>query len=267
VIGGTWCLRISEKEDQFVFEHDMAMMKPVMWDLGSTRNNYYRNMPTLELSNIGPVGSPEIGQLQLTIGDSRFHFAEDFLGAAAVIADSTPGFTLTPEVSPNGNLLTIDFTKQGGGGLDPGDIVRFRIDIDVDDNPALTDPPFYEFPDFRTVLFDMNAGGGPSIVQVYGPDPNFPPPAQDNALASVRLSNGTTLGPQPFLDQIIADSSAEFFNANFHPRGVMEMVHIFGLGGGGPNTLIPEPGSAMLLLLGLGGMLFGGRRPRNARPV
>jgi hypothetical protein len=233
-----WCLRISEKE------------KPLMWDLGITRNDYYRNMPTLEVSNTRAAGSPDIVQFQMTIGDTRFHFSDAFLGVAAMIGESTLEYDLTSTISADGNLLTVNIQKQGGGGVAPGDEVRFRIDIDVD--AGLPSPPFYMYPDFRTVLFDKNG------VQVYGPDPAFPNGAEDNAQASVKFSDGSTLGPTVLPDFTVTGAQNEYFNANYHPRGVMEGVDIF-TAGGGPGV-IPEPGSAVLALLGLVGMLSLGAR-------
>ena len=41
----------------------------------------------------------------------------------------------------------------GDGGLQPGELVRFKIDLDVD--PEFADQVFAH-PDYRTVLFDMN---------------------------------------------------------------------------------------------------------------
>lgn len=249
----SWCLRISEKEKQLVHYNDPAWMKPLMWDVGITRNDYYRNMPTLEVSNTAAAGSPDIVQFQMTIGDTRFHFSDDFLGVAAMIGESTMQYDLTSVISPDGNLLTVNIQKQGGaGGVAPGDEVRFRIDIDVD--AGQPSPPFYMYPDFRTVLFDKNG------VQIYGPDPAFPNGAEDNAKASVKFSDGTTLGPEALPDFAVTGAQNEYFNANYHPRGVMEGVDIFTSGGGG---VVPEPGSAALALLGLVGMLSLGSRRRH----
>ena len=253
---GSWCLRISEKEKQLVHYNEPEWMKPLMWDVGITRNDYYRNMPTLEVSNTAAAGSPDIVQFQMTIGDTRFHFNDAFLGVAALIGESTMEYDLTSIISPDGNLLTVNIQKQGGtGGVAPGDEVRFRIDIDVD--AGLPSPPFYMYPDFRTVLFDKNG------VQVYGADPAFPNGAEDNAQASVKFSDGTTLGLQALPDFTVTGAQNEYFNANYHPRGVMEGVDIFTSGGGA----IPEPGSAALALLGLVGIMSLGTRRRRTNTL
>ena len=246
----SWLLKISEKELQLANPTDPMWMKSNMWDISFERMND-RNMPVLELSNVQAAGSPDIVEFKMTIGDTRFHFADDFLGAGAVLGNTTPGFNLTPVISDGGNLLTIGITKQGGGGISPGELVRFKIDIDVD--AGLVDPPFFVHPDYRTVLFDMNG------IQVYGPDPNFPPPTEDNAQASVRFSDNTTEGPSVFEDATVVGPQAQFFNANFRPYGIMEPVDIFETGGG---TVIPEPSSAILSVLGLGALWLKARSRR-----
>jgi hypothetical protein len=252
-ITGSWCLRISEKEKQLVHYTDPEWMKPLMWDLGITRNDYYRNMPTLELSNIAAAGSPAITQFTMTIGDSRFHFEDDFIGAAAVMGESTlDEYNLTSSISADGNLLTVNIQKQSGtGGLEPGDLIRFRIDIDVD--AGLPSPPFYQYPDFRTVLFDKNG------QQVYGPDPAVPQGGEDNAKATVVLSNNTTLS-QTLPDFTVTGLQDIYFNANYHPRGAMPGVDIFPVGGG---TVIPEPASVAMFGLGMCLISFNARRRRT----
>jgi hypothetical protein len=230
-------------------------MKPLMWDLGITRNDYYRNMPTLELSNIASAGSPEITTFTMTIGDSRFHFEDDFLGVAALMGESTlDEYDLTSTITQGGNLLTVNIQKKGGtGGLAAGDLIRFRIDLGVD--AGLIDPPFYMYPDFRTVLFDKNG------VQVYGPDPAVPPGGDDNAVASVVFSNNTTAS-DTLPDYTVTGFQDLYFNGIYHPRGVMEGVDIFPGGGG---TLIPEPGSAVLAFLAVCGLVSIGARKGRCR--
>jgi hypothetical protein len=232
-------------------------MKPLMWDIGITRNDYYRNMPTLEVSNTGVAGSPDIVQFQMTIGDTRFHFNDSFLGVAALIGESTMEYDLTSVISPDGNLLTVNIHKQGGGGVAPGDEVRFRIDIDVD--AGLLDPPFYMYPDFRTVLFDKNG------VQVYGPDPAFPSGAEDNAQVSVKFSDGSTLGPQALPDFQVTGLQDVYFNSLYHPRGAMPGVDFFTVGG--QPGIIPEPGSFAITLIGLVVMLSIGKRNRSTNKL
>lgn len=281
-VGDTWLLQISEKEMQLAYQDVPEAMKPIMWDVTYERNNYYRNMPTLELRNIAPTGSPDIVQFRMTIGDTRFQFGTDDLGAAIMqcpchpslinltqmemnggsvddrIRLTTPGITLTPSLSDNGNLLIIDISKQGGGGLSPGEMVRFKIDIDPDPNQ----PGIYRFPDYRTVLFRMNG------LQPYGPttDPNSVVTLlfsdQTTSEASFndceRLGGGTCMNvPAP---------QSQFFNNNFRRYGIMEPVDIFQFGGNGGGTVIPEPSSGLLTAVALLAVIwFQGRSAHGSR--
>jgi hypothetical protein len=253
VLQHCFLLNISEKEMQLAAPNDPAWMKANMWDIGYQRMND-RNMPFLELVNTTAFGGPDIEQFQLTIGDTRFHFEDDVLGTFALLGNTTPGFELTPSTSNGGNLLTVNISKPGGGGLAPGEVVRFKIDIDVD--AGLPDPPFFVHPDYRTVLFDMNG------LEVYGPDPNLPPGAEDNAQASVTFSGGTMAGPTAFIDEIISGPQSIFFNDSFRPKGVMEPVDIFDVD---DCFVIPEPGSSLLVMIGLlSGINYSRRRGRAA---
>jgi hypothetical protein len=229
-------------------------MKPLMWDLGITRNDYYRNLPTLELSNTADAAEADIAQFMMTIGDTRFHFTDDFIGAPAVLGESTLGkYKIISSISQNGNVLTVNIQKESGtGGLAPGDLIRSRIDIDVD--AGLSSPPFYQHPDFRTVLFDKNG------QQVYGNDPAFPNGAEDNSQVTIKFGDGTIQGPTALPDFVVTGPQNEFYNAIYHPRGVMEGVDIFTIGGG--PGVIPEPGSAVLALVGVAGSLCSMRRQR-----
>jgi hypothetical protein len=255
----TWELKISEKELQLANPTDPMWMKSNMWDV-SFQRMHDRNRPTLELTNLQAAGSPDITKLTLSIGDTRFHFGDEVFGSfiaqcpcapSANINDPTPeGLTLTSSVSQGGNLLTVNLAKSGGGGLGPGETVRFKIDIDVDDGFD-----FFQQPDFRTVLFDMNG------VQVYGPDPNIPPGQDDNGQASVMFSNGNTSDPATFLDETITGPQGDYYNNIFRPYGVMEPVDIFEIGGG--PQVIPEPSSGLLALVSLVGALGTLTRPRR----
>jgi hypothetical protein len=247
----SWLLQISEKENQLAHPTDPMWMKANMWDIGYQRVND-RNMPVLELTNLQPAGGPDITQFQLTIGDSRFNFSDVELGEFAMLATTTPQYDDFELDSSGGNTLVVNIMKDGGGGLAPGDVVRFKIDLDVD--PGFTDPPFFADPDYRTVLFDMNG------VQVYGPDPSIPAGAEDNAQATVLFSNGTTSTPATFIDEMVFDPSSQYYNNIFRPYGVMEPVRVFKVGGG---TVIPEPSSCLLALVGLlGGMRMAARSRR-----
>ncbi|MCI0349251.1 MAG: hypothetical protein L0Z53_07495, partial [Acidobacteriales bacterium] len=208
----TWLLKISEKELQLANPNDPMWMKSNMWDISFQRMND-RNMPTLELSNIQPVGSPDITQFRMTIGDTRFHFSDGFMGEAVVLGNTTPGFDLDSSISPDGNELIVNIV----GGLAPGELVRFKIDLDVD--PGHPDPPFFIHPDFRTVLFDMNG------IQFY--DGNIVQNSSaDNAQARVQFSDGSFADPATFIDEVVTGPEADYYNDIFRPYGIMEGVDI-----------------------------------------
>jgi hypothetical protein len=237
-------LKISEKEMQLEHPTDMAWMKFNMWDVTYERM-FDRNTPTLELTNTSTTNS--ITQLKLTIGDTRFHFSDDLFSAAVMLGNTTPGFDLSSSaISANGNELTVDIN----GGLAPGELVRFRIDLDVD--AGLDDPPFFEHPDFRTVLFDMNG------CNVYDNNTGCGSPnSADNAQATAMFSAGPQIGPLSFPDATVTGTQAQFFNDNFREYGIMEGVDIFEIGDG---FVIPEPAGAVLAVISLlGGMLCSGR--------
>ncbi len=241
----SWTLRISESELQLAFGDDPMWMKVNMWDLGLQRMGA-RNLPTIELTNTDTTGL-DIVQFQMSIGDLRFHFGDDSLGTAALLGKTTPGYDLTPTVSPDGNLLTVLIGNDGGpGGLGPGETLRFRIDIDLDEKYK---GQFFSRADFRTVLFDMNG------INVYdGNVQNFN--SADNSHVSVLFSDGSKSGPFPFRDEVVDAPQSQYYNSNFRPRGVMEPVDVF-------EPVIPEPASGLLALSAiLAGAGF--RKPRRA---
>jgi hypothetical protein len=253
-IGGSWCLRLSEKEHKLEFSTDPGWTDALESDFGPIRNNYHRNMPTLELSNMEASGAADIVKFEMTIGDTRFHFEDAEMGMAAALGAYTPGYELTSSISSDGNLLTVNIAKPEGGGLAPGETVHFRIDLDID--AGFSDAPFYEFPDFRTVLFDMNG------EQHYGPDPAFPPPAEDNAQVTVNFSDGATSGPKPLVDYAVTGPQKDFVNENAHPFFATDGVDLFAVSGSA--GVIPEPGAQTLAVIGLLGGLFSSRARRRS---
>jgi hypothetical protein len=248
-------MNISEKE--LKLEHpdpnDMAWNKYLMWDLGSQRM-MQRNMPYIELQNAATSSSP-ITEFHLTIGDSRFNFAPDTGTSLVMLAATTPGFNLSSStVSNAGKELVVSV---GNGGLLPGQFVRFQIKLGVDPAFATTYAAAFgaSQPDYRTVLFDINSNGGSTPVDLYGPDPNLPAGASDNASAFV-LFGSVKSSVQTLADTTVdAENQAvngQFRNNALHPYGVMDNVNLFQLGG----SEIPEPGSIALAMLGLFSMLF-----------
>ena len=180
----------------------------------------------------------------MTIGDDQFHFGDTFFDTFAKLGKDTPGFSLSSTTENDGDTLVVNFLN---GGVAPGKTVNFLFDIDVDAEFAGS---FYKFPDYRTVLFDMN---GDNYYQSAGivNDPDN----DDNAKVSLTFTmagmpNVTTV-PTPFPDPNVLDGSARYVNANIARYGDSDPIRDFPLGGGGA---IPEPTSVALGLLGLIGM-------------
>jgi hypothetical protein len=253
----SWSLSISEKELKLEHPTDMMWDKWLMWDIGWQRM-MNRNMPFLELTNeISSVGN--ITEFQLTIGDNRFDFGPFDNSQLILLGSTTPGFNLSASkaqgvVNTNGDLGDVLTVAIGNGGLQPGQTVRFQINLDVD--PAFQASYAASFgesqPDFRTVLFDMNG------VNVYDGVTNNSP--NDNAQAFVTFNPGLKSQAAIFPDEAVA--AGEYFNNNLRQYKAMDPVLIFQLDGADP---IPEPASAVLVLLGLASLaLRRGQRQQAA---
>ena len=252
--GDTWLLKISEKELQLANPDDPMWMKSNMWDLSFQRMND-RNMPYLELLNDLASDAP-ITEFRMTIGDDKFHFANDFMGEYVMLAASTLGFDLDSSTADNGDELVVKIN----GGLDPGEVVRFKIDLDVD---AAYEGQIFPHPDFRTVLFDMNGNNVYEGGLIHFSE-------TDNAQVNVKFEMPgmppVTVGPATFEDQIVADVSGQYYNNIYRRYGIMEPVHTFLVGAAG--TVVPEPSSLSLGVFGcLGGAVMGvrARRRRTTR--
>jgi hypothetical protein len=168
----SFSLRISEKEMELAHTGDPAWERYNMLDLGFERMNN-RNLPFLELTN--HLDTP-LTEFHLTIGDDRFHFANDLLGQFALLAESTPGFAIASSTASNlGDELIVTI---GNGGLKKTDgPLRFQIDLDVDETYLSAPHLFFPHPDYRTVLFDIED------IAPYGPQGNEDPSdsSADNA--------------------------------------------------------------------------------------
>jgi hypothetical protein len=222
-----------------------------MWDLAFQRMND-RNMPYIELANNATSTAP-ITELHLTIGDNRFHFANDVLGAYALIGSSTPGFDLT-STAINGDELVVNI---GNGGLQPGDAVRFKIDLDVDANYA---DQFFTHPDYRTVLFDMNGFNVYDGLQQQSPTDN----AKVWAVFDPAVGANLITAPVALQDEIVSGPAAEYYNDNYRRYNEMDPVRTFQVLSG-TGAVIPEPATLVMtsfFLLASG--LVSGRRPRGA---
>ena len=200
----SWTVSISEKELKLENPVDMMWDKWLMWDIGYQRM-MCRNAPYIELLNEATSTSP-ITEFHLTIGDNRFDFGPVEGTDLVLLGSTTPGFNLTANkvngvVNTNGNMGDELVVNIGNGGLLPGQMVRFKIKLDVD--PAFAAQYAASFgaslPDFRTVLFDMNG------LNVYDGVVNTS--SADNAQAFVKFNPGGQSSTAVFNDETVAATS------------------------------------------------------------
>ncbi|MGI9458022.1 MAG: PEP-CTERM sorting domain-containing protein [Aeoliella sp.] len=193
-----------------------------------------RNMPFVELMNL-ENSTGNLTEFRLTIGDADYNFSDDYFGDFVMLADSTPGVSLSASTAMAGDELVVSF---GGDGLAPGDTVRFRIDLD----PDVGIMGLFPHPDFRTVLFDMNDMDGNGMTDNSTATASFEDPNDDTmtATAVAELIDYTVTGPQ-----------ALYFNQVIRPYSQMEGVDIFRAQGLTEVNMIPEPSTAGLAVSGL----------------
>ena len=232
---------LSEKELVLAHPDDHAIEMREAWDQPYQRIAA-RNMPFIELRNTSETEASQITEFSISIGDTDFEFSNDTYGQYAVRGDtSSPGVLISSAmVSDNGELLTVQIE-----GLDPGEVLRFRIDLDPRDMNA------FPHPDFRTVLFDMNgdnSGDNSEITVVF----RETTPPNDTVTLHNMLPDYDVDGPQAFI-------ANEAIRAH-----VMEGVDIFPLDG---SQLIPEPSTLLLLTFGCIGSVLMSNRFRFAHHV
>jgi hypothetical protein len=246
-----WSLKISEREMAFRPASDMMAMKSLMWDLPYSRM-FARNMPFICLTNESDTAS--ITEFKMTIGDEQFQFANTLMGMYAKLGKESPTSpSMSSTVADGGDTLVVNFLN---GGLAPGATVQFQFDIDVD---AALAGSFYQHPDYRTVLFDMN---GDNLYNLAGIDHDVDD--SDNSQVTLKFEQSgqspVTVGPVNFEDPSVVDGSAGFVNNRLARYGQNDPIRAFGLEGGG---VVPEPDCVALALVGLLGMLLPWSRSRR----
>jgi hypothetical protein len=206
-----------------------------------------RNMPFIELLNDGDATAAPITQLHMTIGNTQYHFADEFLGDFALLGTTTPDVQIQSSIASGGDELIIDILN---GGLLPGDLLRFKIDIDPDVPSGGTS----DYADYRNVLFNM---GGTTV--------------QDTAMAWVTYNTGesyVTSDHAPFQDLTGVDLQSTSTRVSAAstcccsgPGGqpLYDPNRYVATGG---ITAVPEPGSIVLCLIGLVGGVGFCRRHR-----
>lgn len=251
---GAFTLKITEKEMNLEHPTDMSWQKYLMWDLPFQRMND-RNMPYLELTN-DPESTAPITELHLTIGDDRFNFTNKNLGVFAKVGSTTKEFELTSSTVDNkGDELVV---KIGDGGLAPGDLLRFKIDLDVD---AAYAGQIFAHPDYRTVLFDMN---GLNVYTGFTQHVSSDDNAEATAIFDPANGANFSVGPWAIADEPVAGAAADFYNDNYRKYRDSDPVRTFLVLGA--SAAIPEPGCAALGMIGLvAGLLIVRRSHRTTR--
>lgn len=241
-----YSVSFTEKELKLKHPTDPAWESWFEGDIGYQRM-IERNQPFIELTNAAESLDP-INEFHITIGDNRFNFAPVDGSSPIKLGRTTPGFDLNGSTTNSGDELVVNI---GGGGLLPGETVRFKIKLGIDPSFAAAYAASFgsSVPDYRTVLFDMNG------VNVYDGFTTKKSSA-DNSQMFVNFNPGGKS-----LVNILPDAdveNSEFFNNQI--RGgcccVGDPVLIFN-----PDP-IPEPNSIALAMFAAGGFLF--RRRRSA---
>lgn len=147
---------------------DMMAAKTALWT-GWLTQLYEGNMPYIEITN--DADDPAIEQFTMSIGDENYQFSNEFQhktwtnsypyaadGSYALLGFSTPDVELTSSIVDGGNTLVVDF---GAGGLQPGETVRFQVDIDAD--PGVEGMMLYA--DYTSVFFNADDPTQNSFVE------------------------------------------------------------------------------------------------------
>jgi len=239
-------VNIASKEAVLENPNDSAVRMFAAWDSPYQRIAD-RNMPFVEVRNLGG-STANLTEFRMTIGDTNFNFSNEFFGSFALLGDSTAGVDLSGAITSSGDELVVTL---GNGGLAPGEVVRFRIDLAVDAGVS----GMFPHPDFRTVLFDMNDMDGNGI--------------SDNASVSALFtdpddSSMTLVATSELIDFSVNGPQAQYFNQFIRPYSVMEGIDTFSAQGLAQNSVVPEPSTAGLAVGGLM-MAFAAVRRRRFR--
>lgn len=231
-------INFSSLETVLADPDDMNSKMSASWT-GWLTQAYEYNMPFIELTNDGDAPFA-IRTFTMTIGDTDYEFSNEFWGKEntnsypyvangeyALTGFSTPDVDFTTSIADDGDTLVIDF---GPDGLAPGEVVRFQVDIDPDeDAPAGT----RMYADYTSVFFQTNGGddiSGNSNIELAFVD--------TDVTAAVTLPNPTVDG-----------SITQFFQTP-RPYSEMQMVPQFPAT---PLDVIPEPTTGLLAGLAIVG--------------
>ena len=170
--GAQTMINFSSLETVLVNPMDMNNKMTALWT-GWATQVYEYNMPYIELKN--ESNAPfAVETFRMSIGDTNYHFSNIFFrkestnsypyaanGEYALTGFSTPGIQFDTAVENGGDTLLVDFSARGG--LKPGEIVRFQVDLDRDTDIG----GMKMFADYPSVFFTPNGGAdttGNSVI-------------------------------------------------------------------------------------------------------
>jgi hypothetical protein len=227
-------INFSSLETVLVNPMDMNNKMTALWTGWGTQVYEY-NMPFIELRNAS--NSPfAVETFRMTIGDTDYKFSNIFAqkentnsypfaanGEYAITGFSTPTIDFETFIELSGDQLVVDFSERGG--LQPGEVVRFQVDIDRD--VAGVGKMYADFP---SVFFTPNGGSdtsGNSVVTLsyVGTDQTT-----TNTLPNFAMSDATT-----------------GFLTTPRPYSIMQPIDVF------PDTPIgfpeiPEPAAGLMAM-------------------
>lgn len=217
---------------------DMLSLNNAKW-AGYNVQVYEYNMPFIEVENPSDA-TYAIGTFTMTIGDTDFQFSNSFLGLSetnssatpapgeyAATGFSTPDIDFTSSVADDGDTLILDF---GPDGLQPGEVVRFQVDIDRD--PGVSGKSIIA--PYTSVFFDEDGGDdttGNSEIRLDFVD--------TDVFAELTLPN------------IASSDDVSMFLETVRPYDTMQQVDIHPAT---PFDIIPEPATAVLAGLAMVGV-------------
>ena len=121
-------------------------------------------------------------------------------------------------------------------------------------------------PDYRTVLFDINASGGSNIVDLYNPNKTAVDDDNGNGTAFVdfgEMMSDVAQFQNKIVDDINQPISGQFRDNLLRHYTDMDAVNLFQLTG---TVEVPEPTGIGLAMLGISALFLRGRS-RIPRPA
>lgn len=167
-------INFSSLETVLVNPMDMNNKMTALWT-GWATQVYEYNMPYIELKN--DSNAPfAVETFRMSIGDTNYNFSNIFFrkestnsypyaanGEYALTGFSTPNIEFATGIEDGGNTLLVDFSARGG--LKPGEVVRFQVDLDRDSDIG----GMKMFADYPSVFFTPNGGAdttGNSVISL-----------------------------------------------------------------------------------------------------